>query len=206
MIKHILPVLLILFLVPSALAIPNLEIQKIDRGSVIVSELNNPAIFEFVINNKGPLEQFQIYSLISVSFWPIGKFELTPGKNNIEIRVFPKENLRENLGLFQFEYQIKGESSGIFKDKLILKILKLEEVLELETEPIKPGDDSATITIINKENTLIEDTPVLFESQFFSSDSEFSIEPFGETTITVPLNKNEKKNFRRILHPNRNNW
>ena len=66
-----------------------LEVQEIDNGSVVISELNNPAVFDFVINNKGAEDNFEIYSLISVSFTPRGRFVLEPGRTTIEVKAYP---------------------------------------------------------------------------------------------------------------------
>src|SRR3989344_9377702 len=75
-----------------------LEVKKIDKGSVIISELNNPAVFDFIINNKGGEENAEIYSLVSVSMTPKGKFVLAPGENTIEIKAYPDQIIRSREG------------------------------------------------------------------------------------------------------------
>jgi len=184
-------ILIFFLLVPLVIAVPNLEIEKIDKGSVIVSELDNPAVFDFVIENKGSADQFEIYSLISVSLWPKGKFILEPGKTTIEVKVFPSSELRENIGFFKFEYQLNGRDSGIFKEDLVLNIVNLKDIIELDFQPLNPSDTSAIVNIRNLENTHLESLEIEFDSLFFSGSEEFSIGPREDISISIPLNKEQ---------------
>ncbi len=172
---------------------PNLEIKKIDKGSVIISELDNPAVFDFIINNKGAEEKFEIYSLISVSMGPKGFFTLKNGENKLEVLAFPDEEIRKNKGFFRFEYELKGIDSGAFKDTLLIKIVPLKEVLDISVSPLSPSDKEATITIKNKENTNIERIDLSLDSPFFEEKETISLEPFESKNITLQVNLDEKK-------------
>ena len=139
--------ILSILLISLTSAAPNLEIEKISKGSLIISELNNPAVYTFVIDNKGAPEFFEIYSLLSVSIWPKGKFELPYGITEIEVRAFPDSELRRNLGVLRFSYEISGEQSGIFKDTMLTTVVPLKSVLEITSEPISSTDKEAIIII-----------------------------------------------------------
>jgi len=192
--KTILLLVILSLIIPLALAEPNLEIEKIDKGSVILSELDNPAKFEFIIDNKGEPDVFQIYSLISVSMGPKGFFDLPHGKTKIDVLAFPDKSIREkNLGFFNFEYQLKGQNSGIFKDSLLIKIVKIEDVLEISAEPLSIGESTATIIIKNKENTNLEKVQINFASLFFSSTESITLDPLEEIRISVPVGNNLEK-------------
>ena len=96
-----------------------LVIEKIAKENVIISELKNPAVFDFIVDNKGLKEDVRIYSLISVTIEPLDKFLLNEGKNNFEVKAYPGVKLRAKPGFLNFEYQIKGSISGITKDSLL---------------------------------------------------------------------------------------
>ena len=91
--KGLILLMFVMLILPLAAA-GNLEVEKVDKGSVIISELNNPAVFEFTITNKGPSDNFEIYSLLGISMSPKGTFEVPSGKSVVEIKVYPnKEKL-----------------------------------------------------------------------------------------------------------------
>jgi len=170
-----------------------LEVKKIDKGSVIISELNNPAVFDFIINNKGGEENAEIYSLVSVSITPKWRFVLAPGENTIEVKAYPDQTIRSKEGFFNFEYQIKGDNSGIFKDNMLLKIVSLEDVLEIEPKPLNPINTDATVIVKNKENTNLENVEIEFDSPFFSDTKKISLKPFEEVPVQIKINKDTKK-------------
>ena len=187
---HLLIITIALFLVALNLvsATPNLEIKKIDRGSVILSELNNPAVFDFIIDNKNEFDTFEIYSLLSVTMTPKNKFSLAPGTTTVEVRAYLSEKIRkETKGYYKFEYQIKGLNSGIFKDKLMVKIMPLKEVMTINAKPIHPDDKKAVINIRNKENAHLENMLIKIESPFFSETKRITLGPYDNFDVSIDL-------------------
>ncbi len=189
----ILSLLVLLF----PLASTALEVEKIDKGSVIISELNNPAVFDFKIKNTGSADSFEIYSLLGVSMSPKGRFELPLGESKIEVMAYPGMDARRNLGFYMFEYEIKGQNSGIFKDKLTVKIVQLKDVIEVSDFSIFPNSTEAAITITNKENTNLKDLKIKLDSSFFSTTTQtVSLGPYNSTVVRIKL---EKIKFARLL-------
>lgn len=169
----------------------NLDVQKVDKGSVILSELGNEAVFDFIITNNGESDNFEIYSLVGFSMTPIGTFKLESGETKrIEVTAKPSDFVRENnKGIIQFEYQIRGQSSGIFRDTLNVRIVPFENSLYVNAKELNPDDESARIDIQNVYNTRLEDLNLKLSSVFFEDERVISLEPLGNTTILVPLNK-----------------
>jgi len=184
-------VVLLVFLISFAIAIPDLEIEKVDKGSVVIAELDNPAIFDFIITNNGFEENFEMYSLVGVSMLPRAPFTLPHGETTLEVRAYPNDFVRNNRGLFLFDYEIKGVNSGIFKDQLLIKIVELEDVLGISADNIAPNDDKVTVYLYNLENTHLEDIEVTFNSQFFDFFEEISLEPFGNSSFEVDFDKSK---------------
>ena len=188
--KKLLSIFITIILLMTVVLAADLEVRKIDKGSTIIAEFDNPAVFDFVITNNGPSDSFEIYSLISVTMTPRSRFDLPTGAKTIEVTANPAPEFRKNSGFFNFEYQIKGQNVGIFKDNLLLKIVPLEEAIEISPHPIKPGDTTATITIHNKENTRIPEMKIEFDSIFFSGSQNVALAPLEEKNLSFQINKN----------------
>ncbi len=170
-----------------------LVIEKIAKENVIISELKNPAVFDFIVDNKGLKEDVRIYSLISVTIEPLDKFLLNEGKNNFEVKAYPGVKLRAKPGFLNFEYQIKGSISGITKDSLLIKIVPLNDVLTIEPSPLHPMNSEAEIVIRNMENINLENLTLTFDSPFYSGEEKFSLKPFEKKPIMVKVNKETEK-------------
>ncbi len=183
--KGLILLMFVMLILPLAAA-GNLEVEKVDKGSVIISELNNPAVFEFTITNKGPSDNFEIYSLLGISMSPKGTFEVPSGKSVVEIKVYPNKEIQKYRGLYYFEYQIKGSGSEIFKDKLGVTIAELRDAIEAGADNFSPDDAKLNIVITNKLNTNLEDVKINFKSLFFDAINVVSLKPYE--TIRVPLN------------------
>ena len=165
----------------------DLEVEKVEKVPVVISELDNPAIFDFVLNNKGTGEDIEIYSLVGSSFKPSGPFYLGHGESTIEVKVYPSEDAKKNEGNYAFEYQIKGEDSDYFKDRLTLKIVKLKNVLLIEPQGINYGDDKAIIKIRNVQNIKLENATISISSVFFEGSKKISLGPFESTNLSLPI-------------------
>lgn len=174
--------------IPANISAADLEIKKIDKGAVVISELQNPAAYTFIITNNGVSDYFEIYSLLDVSMGPKGSFSLPHGESTIEVLAYPGKEIRATPGFLNFEYQLKGKNTGIFKDSLLIKIVRLEDVIELSAKPLPYNSQEATIMLKNKENTRIDDLRVSLESPFFTVDKIVSFEPYEEVNISVQLN------------------
>ena len=183
---------LAILLIPLALADFNLDIQKVDKGSVVISELNNPAVFDFVIDNLGDPDNFEIYSPVGVSMAPKGTFDLPKGISTIEVSAYPNAEIRKRPGFFIFEYELRGQDTGILKDKLQIKIVELKEVVEIRVENVRLGDKTTNVYIINKENTNLNDLRITGKSVFFDFDKKVSIGPYQNVSFEVDLKDLEK--------------
>jgi len=98
-------IFVVLSLLPLALAL-NLEVKKIDKGSVIIKEIGNPSTFDFLIKNNGDAENAEIYSLLGILMSPRGRFDIPPGESTLEVKVYPNKEMKKVSGFYIFEYQI----------------------------------------------------------------------------------------------------
>jgi len=183
--------LLALFIIPAFASA--LEIEKKDKGSVVIAELENPAVFEFTINNLGQEETIELFSFVGVSFSPKGAFEISHGENVFEVRAYPSKEIRQRRGIYDFEYYIKGQYSGITKDSLAINIVPLKNALEIKSEDIALGDREAVINVKNVQNTNLENLKARFTADFFDSEKTFSLKPYGSVKIPIKLDQDKLK-------------
>lgn len=173
-------------MVPLAMA-ANLEVNEVDKGSVVIAEISNPAVFDLIINNKDRADNFEVYSLLGIPMSPKGTFDLPTGTSTITIKVYPTKEIRKVDGFYTFEYQLKGVYSGLYTDTLMIKIVPLKEAISVLPRNLLPGDKEEKIAIKNTENTNLEDVEIKLKSEFFEYSTTVSLKPYEQVEITVPV-------------------
>ncbi len=174
----------------------DISVDKTDRGSVLVSELKNPAVFDFGVTNNGGNESVEIYSLVGVSFSPKGNFILPSGKTTLRVEAYPSSSIRSRTGIFTFEYQIKGQGRDLFKDTLSLTVVNLGDCLKVTPKSVHYGDASASIEVENTQNTNLNNVKLVFESALFKGEKEISLEPYKKIEVVIPINTAKIKDLK----------
>ncbi len=177
-----------IFLISSVSA---LDVEVVDRGSVVISELDNPAVYNFVINSLTN-DNIEIYSFVGLTFSPRGAFDVASGSSTIEVKAYPNMELRDKEGLYNLEYYISGRSSGIYKGNLNFRVVPLEEVFELSAEDVELRDEDVVIKLKNTQNTNVVNVRIRFISQFFDTEEEVSFKSYEQVNVTIPIDINRK--------------
>ncbi|NCO11658.1 hypothetical protein GW924_03580 [Candidatus Pacearchaeota archaeon] len=183
---------LIFALLLSVASAINISVQEVPMTDVIIKEVEESAIFDLTIENLGPADSFQIYSFVGVDIKPSEKFRIGAGESQtIRIQATPSESIRKNYrDWFLFEYRIAGMDPGTYKDKLKIKLIPLEEALDIGEVIVFPDKDEAVITVINNEDKQMDNLILRFDSDFFEYSEAFSLSPFQSRNITVQISKN----------------
>ncbi len=185
--------LIVAMLLPGVLA--SLSVEKVDKGSVIISELNNPAVFNLTINNPDGPQQAEIYSFTGISFSPRGFFDIQTGPNNLEMRVYPSQSILSQRGLYNLQYQIKGTTSGITADSLQINIVGLKDALIMKSSDLNLGDDKLILQVTNTQNTNLENLNLDFSSLFFNESKTLSLTPYQSANVSIDINKDNIKSL-----------
>ena len=195
---------LILFLILSLSVVSaiNLDIQKEPVKDTIIKEISEPAVFNFTIKNENGGDDFEIYSLVGVSFSPKGTFYIGPGKTeNLEVKVYPRKNLRKDSGYVFFTYEIRGVNTGNQKDKISIKIVDLKDAFDIYTEKIHPDNEETTLYIQNKENYDFDSLTFKISSEIFDLDTGVSLGPYETRKFTIELDKEKLKTLTAGQYP-----
>lgn len=189
--------LLILIIFPSVLAI-NIQVETQSSDEVIIQEINKPAIFNLEITNMGGSDSFAFYNIQSFRMTPMGTIPIANKETkNVEVTFFPIQDNFETTSPYQIiEYYIKATDGTQEKQQLTIKVLKLKDVFEINSDKIIPGANEINVSIRNKEDIDFENIKVKFSSTFFESKKEFSLEPKEEKTFKIKLEQEELKKLK----------
>lgn len=185
--------LLILLILPSISAI-NLDIEKISSEEVLIIGLNKPAVFNLRITNRGERDNFMFYSFFGSDIYPKGTVFIGQGQTeDVELGIYPREDLTYR-GFMTFNYFIKS-STGEQKESLTVKIIDLEDALEVSSEDIYPTSSSVKIYLKNLVNFNFGKIHVKFSSPFFEEEKDFVLDPKEREEFEILLNR---ENFKEL--------
>ncbi len=165
-----------------------ITIEKKDKGADVLVGLNNPALFDLIINNTIAEDSVEIYALAGMVVQPRGPIDLPIGQTILELKAYPNNFLREQRGTYNFEYQIKSKNTGVIADELTISIVELKDSLEFKVDEIKLNDAEAKITIKNSKNAFIDGFRINFNSVLFSEEKVLSLAPHEEKIVSIPIN------------------
>ena len=167
----------------------NLQIDKQVVSDVVITELNQPAVFNFNIKNLGESDNFEIYSLVGVDISPKGMFQIASGElKNLEVKIFPTDRFKKRPGIVTFAYKIRGQATGIQEDILTINIVDLKEAIDIYSENINPESEYANVIVENKVNFDFEEIKAQFTSVFFDKEETFSLKGLERKEIKIPIN------------------
>ena len=170
----------------------NLEIEKEIINEVVIKELSSPATFEFTIKNLGPSDSFEIYSLVGVGFFPEETFLINEGQTKkMRVEARPDESIKKNEGYFNFAYKIKGATTGIQEDRLLIRVVNLNKVLGLRADNINPDSEKTAIYIENKENIDFSEIEAEFSTAFFAHKENFNLKQRETKSFEAEIDKSK---------------
>lgn len=193
--KKLLSLTLLFLLLPTILAI-ELSVEKEAKQDIIIVGLDNPAIFNLDITNEGTTDQFTLYNLLGFQMEPKEPFEIGKDETkNMELIIYPRSGLTVR-NFYTFEYFIRDSKSNEQAEKLIVKIIDLEDAFEVGTSELDPDSNSLNIYIYNKEKFNFENLNVKFSSKFFNFEETFDLGPNSRKDFDIELNKED---FNKIV-------
>jgi hypothetical protein len=186
--KKIFCLLMVLLILPSVLAI-DLDIEQKSVNEVIIGGIEKPAVFELEITNNGVSEDFKFYNLFGFIIEP-SEFRILSGETEtINLEVYPIGDFKIR-GFYTLNYYIKGSSSEI-EEKLLFKVIDLEDAFEVGSEDIDPDSDLISVYIHNKQNFNFDNVKAKLSSNFFEIEEEFSLGPYEKKIFSVEMDKED---------------
>lgn len=174
----------------------DLDVEILDKKSVIIIEEGNSAEFTLSItNNEVITDDFEIYSLVGIEIFPKEFFKIVGNTTKeLEIEIAPRrEVLRDFRGAYNFEYEIKGKQTGFYKGILSIRIVELKNAIEVKPENINLEDSQAIITIKNLEDFNLKNISITAESFFFEFSETIDLASKETKEFTVTIQKERIK-------------
>lgn len=192
--KEIILTIFILLFSLNLISAINLDVDVNPILDVIVTELDEPAIFDLTIKNLGESSNFEIYSLIGVDIFPEESFFIeSDGIKIIRIQVKPQDAIKSKLGYINFKYQIKNEINEIQDGTLTLNIIELNKVISIIPDNINSKLEEITITIKNNINLDFNDLKIIMNSAFFEYEADLPLKALETKQIKIPIDKEKTK-------------
>ncbi len=184
--------LLILLIIPSVFAI-DIDIQKNSSDEIMIMGLENPTIFDLEVTNQGSSDSFMFYTFFGAGYYPQETVLIGSSQTKkVEFGVYPRPDFIPR-GLVTFDLFIKGqdESEKAVPFPLSLKVIDLEESMEIGAEKFDPNSNSLQIDFENKVNFNFGEIKARFKSPFFDFEEEFSLRKYEKKSFNVELNKED---------------
>ncbi|MCX6748390.1 MAG: hypothetical protein NT076_02195 [Candidatus Pacearchaeota archaeon] len=186
-------VMLVLLLALLPLISAELKIEKEAVVDSFIVELNQPAIFNFKLTNLGNSDNFNIYSLVGVDIKPNETFNIKEGETKeLQVSLWPSEALLDAPQTLNFAYKIKSQS-GIQQDILTMRIVTLDQAVDINSYNIEFDSDSATVYVKNMIGYKFDEVKASFHSAFFDFEKTFSLDKYEKKEFPVVLNKEETR-------------
>lgn len=175
--------LLALFLVSPIFAV---SIEQTAVQEIIVPDFDVPA--KFILNIKDVTQgNYNIYTLTDVSLVPTGNFYVE-GAESLDVSVFARDSLDER-GYYVFTYFLNNASNFNYQDKMTVQVLDLQDVFEIKSMDVNKETGKVSLSIKNNVAHNFGILKARFESVFFDSYEEFTIDSEQEKIIVLDANK-----------------
>lgn len=179
----------VLFLI-SFVSAADLDVKVLEKDDIIITELEKTeAKFKLQITNNGDSDDFQIYSLVSIAMYPKEFFRINKGETIIlDVTAVPfSEILRDKRGVYAFEYQIKGQNTGFFKEALGIRLFDVKDAVAVSIEDIPLNASNIKMIVKNKEAVDIPGLKIIAESSFFEYAETFDLESKEDKIVEIPI-------------------
>jgi len=189
-------VMITFFLTLSLVSAISLSIQNQADDVAMIYKLDQPAIFDLNITNNGAGDNFMFYNFWGSDIFPKGTVNIGGMETKqVQVGVYPREDLKEE-GWIKFDIFIKGQNKDEMSYPLMVKVVRLQDALEIGAEEFKPDSNKITIYVQNLLNFNLESADMKFKSPFFNFEKIISLKPHEKKSIEITLNKED---FRDLM-------
>ncbi|MGC9309239.1 MAG: hypothetical protein ACP5D2_00905 [Candidatus Nanoarchaeia archaeon] len=193
--------LLLVLLISQASAI---SVSSTPIDEVIIPDYDQPAHFKITIENASA-GTYKIYSLLTgmelelvvdgKSYNENKDFYIKNNKT-LDVYVTPSSYF-EKRGHYTFEYIIKQDKGESYENWLTVKVVDLEDAIEISSDIIDASSGKVRFYIENKEQASLEDIQASFSSILFDNvEKEFSLNPLEKTYIEIDVDDKELKTLK----------
>lgn len=182
----------LVFITSSVFAI-DLDVNTLLVSNSVLTDLERPAVFDLVIENKEEGDTFEIYSLIGVDISPENFSINSNSIKTIQVLVMPQSAIQKKKGFLTFEYLIKNSKDEVQRETLTINIVDLESSFDIIPQNINPNSDKTTISIKNKISKDFNGINLKISSVFFEYEETLVLDALETKEIEIPLDNDKMK-------------
>lgn len=193
--------LVLLCLVPLASAL--VDIQAPDTTPVLIVGSNNETVsYDLVLTNRGPSDDFQIYSLVGVEMSPDTVYLEQNVPTTVTITAKPIKRLLDSArGVVKFEYEIFSSLQGVSKSTLFMEFVTLEDALFVRPVSVEVGDTETILTLQNLKRVQFDNLRLELSSKLFDTEKTVTLRPFELVNITIDIDTDAVKRLVADTYP-----
>jgi len=168
-----------------------LELSPEYSSKIIVKDVESPITLDLDILDA---EQgtYNIYTLADISIKPSETFEIENGPAQKEFTITAKDEL-DTEGFYSFIYTLNHRDVEKIDERLTLKIVNLEDIIEIGSDTIDPSTGLVSFYVQNLESVTIKNLSAKFSSVLFDTEKTFDLNPNEKLEIPVIVNEDKLK-------------
>ncbi len=151
--------------------------------NIIIRDFENSIPLTLEITNATP-GIYNLYTLADITIQPSQTFQIDEDPFKKTFIIKPNANLVLE-GNYAFTYTLNHRGVEKHEQKILLKLLNLEDVIEISSESINPESDYVSFYIQNKESVHLKNITATFSSILFDITTTFDLKPNEKFIIPV---------------------
>jgi hypothetical protein len=171
--------------------VSSLNITPEYNSDIIVKDVDSPIIMTLNITNASE-GSYNLYTLADISITPSDIFRIEDGSITKEFIITAKDELNTD-GYYTFTYTLNHRDVEKIDKKFTVKIINLEETIEISSDSIDPESGEVSFYVQNLENTQINNLSATFSSILFNTEKTFDLGPKEKVTLSVDADENKLK-------------
>ncbi len=157
--------------------------------NIIIRDFDNSIPLTLTITNATP-GTYNLYTLSDILIRPSNMFQINDDPFEKTFTMEPNDNLKLE-GNYAFTYTLNQRGIEKYEQKILLRLLNLEDVIEISSESIDPESDQVSFYIQNKESVSLTNLTATFSSVLFNVTTTFDLKPNERFVIPVKVDKSE---------------
>ena len=183
-----------LFLITGILClslVSSLEITPEYNSNILIRDVENPIILTLNITNAST-GTYNLYTLADISITPSETFSISSGTIQKEFIITAKDALNTE-GYYSFTYTLNHRGVEKIHEKFTIKILNLEDIIEISSDGIDPSTGRVLFYVQNLEAVNLKNLSAKFSSILFETEETFDLGPNEKLEIFVKVDEDKLK-------------
>ena len=171
--------------------VSTLEMSGEYDTNVIVYDVDNSIELMLNITNASS-GMYNIYTLADISIKPSEIFTIPEGFIEKKFIVSAKDNLDVD-GYYSFAYILNHRGVEKVEGKMLVKLMNLEDVIEVSSDSIDPASGEISFYVQNKESVNLKNLTAEFSSILFETTETFDLDANERLEIFVNVDEDKLK-------------